>query len=197
MAKVWIPADRFVALLDKHKVLPAHLGSNAAKRVNELRRGQQETLSLDAADRILTRLGLSHWFHDPREEGGFADIYESDVETYEPDWVAARRIHVRQISKNRKCRTPEERRELARLKQARYMAKRKKPCPDCGTPTIGVRCHPCHIKRAEAPHGSVSRYAGPRKCRCDLCRAASSAYHRERRRRMKAEYLEAQRRRAA
>jgi len=194
VAKVWIPADRFVALLDKNQVKPSHLGQAGAKRVNELRRGEQECLSLDAADRILTRVGLAHWFHVPEEQGGLADIYEA--EAYEPEWLAAKRAQLERISKRRTFKTPEERREANRLKQARYAAKRKKPCPDCGTPAIGARCHPCHVKSVESPHGSVSRYKGPRKCRCDLCRAAATAYHRDLRRRMKAEYLEEQRRAA-
>ena len=186
MAKVWIPAERFVALLDKHNVTPSQLGEVGAKRVGELRRGAQEAISLDGADRILTRLGLAHWFHVPEDQGGFADIYEADDETYEPEWLERRREQLKTI--RRTPMTPEQRRERALVRQARYAAKRKKPCPDCGMPASGTRCQGCRTKYVEAQHGSVSRYAGPRQCRCDLCKTASSEYHRERRRKMKADY---------
>lgn len=39
--------------------------------------------------------------------------------------------------------------------------------------------------RQEAEHGTRSRYVGPHRCRCDLCRKAHATYMREFRRRRK------------
>lgn len=75
--KQWIPADRFLAVIDTKSTLD--LDELERRQINRLRSGEAKTVSLDYADRMLTRLDLIHWFHIPAEDGGLADIYEDDL----------------------------------------------------------------------------------------------------------------------
>ena len=74
---MWVPADRFVRLIDRHRpsLYQGKHGTATTRRMNELRSGRQRFVSLDVADRILTELDLTHLWHIPREDGGLADIY--------------------------------------------------------------------------------------------------------------------------
>lgn len=189
---VWIPADRFLAVVDGSSHLTRDvLGEHAERKIRDLRNGRQEAISLEATDRIFTRLDLTDWFHLPKEIGGLADLYFGE-DVFTPSWVPKKKAQLDATrSKRRKYRTEADRREAARLRQARCAAKRRSPCVDCGTPATGERCQSCRVKLVASPHGSISRYSR-HGCRCDLCRIESTRYHRERRHRMKAAYVEAQ-----
>lgn len=78
MSKVWIPADRFLALLDECGVTSAELDTSGVR--------SREALSLEAADRMLTKVGLTEWMHLPKEQGGLADLYFEE-ETFTPSWL--------------------------------------------------------------------------------------------------------------
>lgn len=104
MTQLWIPGDRFLAVVDRNG--PPHVGKQSVvgRRLSELRSGRQEYISLDTADRILCSLGLSDWWHMAKADGGLADIYEegrqygSPYDNCVPPPPAPRKYH-----------TPEER----------------------------------------------------------------------------------------
>lgn len=58
--------------------------------------------------------------------------------------------------------------------------RRKQPCVrGCGNLTSWDRpggvCYECYTAEIEPPHGTHSRYTGPKyRCRCDACRAANT-----------------------
>ncbi len=65
-----------------------------------------------------------------------------------------------------------------------YKEHRKGICPQCGGFTsdkLYALCNACHHKNLEPEHGTESRYARPRSCRCDLCRKAAADGRRRRR----------------
>lgn len=119
MARVWIPADRLLSILDRVEELDGELDESEARFIFDLRHDRQQYVSLDRADKLLTRLHLHHWFHVLKENGGLADIYEDGVQYGKPDntnkWV-----------KPAKYATHEERlaaaRERYRLKKLREAA---------------------------------------------------------------------------
>jgi hypothetical protein len=141
------------------------------------------------------KLGLVEWWHTPKEDGGLADLYFGD-DVFVPEWVPKAKAQLDLTRPARKkYHTQEERMEGARAKSRRSARRLGKRCK-CGTQITNKAktCKPCFLAELPAPaHGTNSRYASAEyKCRCDLCRAASSTYHRERRRRMRADYLDAQ-----
>jgi hypothetical protein len=67
------------------------------------------------------------------------------------------------------------------LRERGYGGYRRVPCPTCGAPKKfeATQCRACMNAAREAARGTTSRYKNG--CRCDLCRAASSAARKGRR----------------
>src|SRR3954468_22766061 len=175
MAKVWIPAVRFVELLDRCNIGNEDLDKAGVRRLWDLRNGRQEAISLDAADRILTDLGLVEWFHTSKEDGGLAELYFEE-EVFVPEWVpkAKKQLDLTRPAR-KKYHTQEEKREGVRAKSRRSARRLGKRC-ECGTiiTNTAKSCQPCYYANVErTPHGSLSRYSRY-KCRCSACRAAAS-----------------------
>lgn len=80
---MWIPADRFLEVIASAR--PAAKGTATHRRILELRAGRQDFIGLDTADKILVGLGIEHYWHLPREQGGLADIYEDGVDYGRPN----------------------------------------------------------------------------------------------------------------
>ena len=122
-AKLWIPADRFLTVIERSGVdVRAELGEVGARRINELRSGRQGYVSLDTADRLLTALGLNDWFRIRREDGGLADIYVDEIQYGEPNHLASR---TKPRKTTRKYATEEER-QAARRETFRAAYERRK-----------------------------------------------------------------------
>lgn len=219
--KVWIPAERFLEVLDCNGIGNDDLDRAGVRRVWELRNGRQEAVSLDVADRLFAKLGLTDWFHLPREKGGLADLYFGE-ETFTPSWVPRARAHLAafrtaaQSSKTKKCacgapilsrstrcvpcyresmRGGLTREELQARRRARYVewSRRQGKRCECGTLIVdsSTRCRACYnARKTQAPHGTRSRYTAG--CRCMECRRAEADYARDYKRKLRAEYLEAQ-----
>jgi hypothetical protein len=81
---------------------------------------------------------------------------------------------------NHRCRCP----ACTDAHRVYYRNKVKGVCPECGG-TVSNRfqsklCDPCHRRHVTiVEHGTTAMYG--RGCRCDLCRAASSAARKQRR----------------
>lgn len=184
MAKVWIPADRFIAVLDRCNVGNDELDKVGVRRLWDLRNGRQEAISLDVADGILTKLGLTEWMHLPKKHGGLGELYFGE-EVFTPSWVSQARA-VLDLSRpaRKKYHTDEERLQAGREKSRRSAHRLNKRCA-CGTRITNnaKACQPCYLATLpRTPHGTVSRYSRY-KCRCPECRSAAAAYHKEKRRR--------------
>jgi hypothetical protein len=85
--------------------------------------------------------------------------------------------------KNHHCRC-----DVCRAAGVGYDVEIKKgACARCGAPTSSkytvTHCRACRFDLVEAAHGTEARY---KRCRCDECRAASSAARRRRRARVAA-----------
>lgn len=85
MKAVWIPGDRLLAVLERADI---DMTESERKLCSDLRTGHQEFVSLERADRILSRLDLNHFWHIPKDAGGLADIYEEGAQYGEPNRVA-------------------------------------------------------------------------------------------------------------
>ena len=86
MERLWIPADRLLAVANNHPNPTAALqGQNCERTFRTVKAGARQFVSLRAADSILTRLDLNHYWHIPREQGGLADIYEDGAQYGAPD----------------------------------------------------------------------------------------------------------------
>jgi hypothetical protein len=220
VATVWIPADRFMALLDQCGVTNQTLGDSGVRRVQELRSGRQEALSLEAADRILTDLDMADWFHLPKEMGGLADLYFEE-ERYEPSWVPAAKARLASFRggpgrktnrcacgtaiqpKSKQCircyrttarspLTPEQREAKKKRHYHEWSRRQGRRC-ECGTPITNTSkmCKPCYLARGvKAAHGTRSRYT--QGCHCIPCTRAEADYARDYKRKVRADYLAAQ-----
>jgi len=120
--RLWIPADRFLHIIDACRIENVDLGDAGIRRVFELRSGAQAFIELGTADRLLTRLGLQHWFHRPKEQGGLADIYVDGVQYGKPDPASG--VYVTRPYPRRYA-TDEERLEARRAKDRRYKQKKR------------------------------------------------------------------------
>lgn len=199
MARTWIPAERVLAVLDGCGIRKEDMSKNDIRRVFNLRNGRQEAMSLEAVDRLLTNLDLNHMFQVPAAQGGLWELY-TGVEVFTPVWAVKAREQLASVPRPRKYATPEEAAEANRERGRRRRRSMGKRCA-CGAPILdkSKSCRACHLKLIAPPHGTVSRYTSlVHRCRCDLCRAASAEYHRDRQRAMRAAYKEflAQRRAA-
>ena len=216
MATVWIPAERFLALLDQCGVTNQTLGDTGVRRVQELRSGRQEALSLEAADRILTDLDMADWFHLPKEMGGLADLYFEE-ERFEPSWVPEAKARLASfrggtaLRRGNKCAcgtpiqprskqclncyrntarsplTPEEREAKKKRHYHEWSRRQGRRC-DCGTPITNTSkmCKPCYLARG------VKAAHGTRSrytlgCRCIDCRRAEADYARDYKRKTRTE----------
>jgi len=110
MAKLWIPAERFLAVVDRPGRPRVGKQSVMGRRLSELRSGRQAFIRLETADKILTGLDMSHWFHIPADQGGLADIYEEGKQYGAPGYryeteeerIAARRRSGRESMRRRR-----------------------------------------------------------------------------------------------
>lgn len=118
--RLWIPADRFVAIVEHAK---PHPDSSMARKLFDLRHGRQDFISLEAADRILTDLDLHHLFHVSREDGGLADIYVDGIQYGSPDHN--RRYPQGGSKFNRRYATEAERQEARRRTYREAYERRK------------------------------------------------------------------------
>jgi hypothetical protein len=110
---IWIPADRFLAVVDRAGIENlGRRGTNLQRHLHRLRSGEQRFISLDSADKILTRLDLADWFHIPKDQGGLADIYEDGLQYGSP----GRPTNNRPPVPIRKYATHEERLAARRLR---------------------------------------------------------------------------------
>jgi transcriptional regulator with XRE-family HTH domain len=65
----------------------AHQTGVSDRRISSILNGEQKTVSLGTADKILTKLGLSHlWYLDP-EDGGFSDVIWPEPEDEKQAWA--------------------------------------------------------------------------------------------------------------
>lgn len=141
---LWIPADRLLHVLDVNGVTNVDLSQAGIRRVFGLRNGEARFISLDAADRILTKVGLQHWFHRPKADGGLADIYEDGAQYGRPSFGEI-------TSGDRRAR----------------------PCVECGKPARGRRCMACYRDRPRQPCGTRGAYKRGCRCLA-CCRASAA-----------------------
>lgn len=116
---MWIPADRLVAVIDRHPERVKHVNQAAQRRVRLLRSGVQEFVTLGSTDRLLAKLDLLDYWHIPKDEGGLADIYENGEQYGAPDNLAG----VRSDRFPRKYATEAERVEARRATWRRRYAR--------------------------------------------------------------------------
>jgi hypothetical protein len=82
---LWVPADRLLAVIAEHPNPTSALkGQNCERTFRYVKAGTRAFVSLRAADSILTRLGLNHHWHTPKDQGGLADIYEDGAQYGSP-----------------------------------------------------------------------------------------------------------------
>ena len=82
----WIPGHRLAGVMERAEVT---LTEAERRLLGDLQTGRQQFVSLHRADRILTRLDLSDFWHLPETLGGLADIYEDGVTYGAPNYASA------------------------------------------------------------------------------------------------------------
>lgn len=122
MARTWIPAGRLLSILDRVANLEDELCETESRFVRSLRQGHQAFVSLERADRLLTRLHLHHWFHVLKEDGGLADIYEGEADYGAPNRTGVARSN---LLHNRKYATQAERLAARRATYRAYYERKK------------------------------------------------------------------------
>lgn len=150
----------------------------------DLRNGRQEAISIDAADRVLTKLGLNDWFRIPKDQGGLLELY-TEEEVFTPSWAPPRRALLSAVRPGRRKYLTEEARLEAKARRNHKFARRLGKTCECGTVIrdTSTMCKPCYMASRPTPaHGTHSRYNNANyKCRCPECRAAAAAYELEKR----------------
>lgn len=73
--ELWVPADRLLPILEQYRGRTEHLTGRTARKLNLLRAGEQQFVSLSVVDEILIEMDLFEWLRLPADQGGLADIY--------------------------------------------------------------------------------------------------------------------------
>lgn len=73
--KRWIPVSRLQPILREWRGSDEFLGQNLARKIGAIRNSEQEYVSEELADELLSALDMNEWWQIPAEKGGLADIY--------------------------------------------------------------------------------------------------------------------------
>ena len=129
---LWVPAHRILEIVDSTNRRPWHSG-HVVRRLNELRNGRQQFVSIDTAFGILCELDLEYLLHIPQEDGGLADIYEDGKQYGGPGDAKAEKTRLRLATRETKR---ESWRESKRRGRGTIIPTPERICEECGDPFV-------------------------------------------------------------